>query len=299
MSVNRVNTHIIPFRFEYHAPTSLKEALELLSKYGEEAKLLAGGTDLLVKMKQRLTAPSHLIDIKRISGLNRIEERDDGIHIGAATRLRTIERSEAVKTRLPLLHEAVRSIGSVQIRNKATVGGNLCNASPAADSAVALLALDSEAHIIGSGGARIVPMEEFFTGPGETVLGADEILTGVSVPYPPEGAGTSFMTIGRTSLDISTINIAVALKVEEGVVEECRIALGAVAPTPIRIKRAEAFLRRNELTAENLGKAAEMVAEEIRPITDIRATAEYRREASKTLTKDALTVACERSLGGR
>ncbi|MFQ6075523.1 MAG: FAD binding domain-containing protein [Candidatus Bathyarchaeia archaeon] len=299
MSVNRINTHIIPTRFEYHAPNSLGEALELLSEYGGEAKLLAGGTDLLVKMKQRLTAPNCVIDIKRIDGLNRIEEREDGIHIGAATTLGTIERSDVVKAEFPLLHEAVRSIGSVQIRNMATIGGNLCNASPAADSAVALLALDAKARMISPEGVRLVPMEEFFTGPGETVLETDEILTGVSVPYLPEGTGTSFMKIGRTSLDIATINIAVVLKMVDGVVEDCRIALGAVASTPLRVKRAEAFLRVNELTSENLEVAAEMVAEDIRPITDIRATAEYRREASKTLTKDALTLAGERSLGGR
>jgi len=294
MEINKVNTHIIPVEFEYHAPTNLKDALELLSKHGAEARLLAGGTDLLVKMKQRLIEPKHIINVKKIDELKGIVE-EDGLRMGAATKLRTIERSEVVKERFPLLGEAVRVIGSVQVRNMATVGGNLCNASPAADAAVALVALDAEARIIGPEGVRVVPMEAFFKGPGQTVLRPDELLTGISVPYLPEGTGTSFIKIGRTSLDIATINIGAVLVMEGGVVKDCRIALGAVAPTPIRVGKAEAFLRGKKLTDEVIGAAAEMVAGGIRPITDIRATAEYRREASKALTRDALTIAGKRS----
>jgi len=290
MNINQVNTHIIPTRFEYHAPTSLEEAVDLLSRYGGEARVLAGGTDLLVKMKQRLVEPGHVINIKNIEELTRIREAGGCVHIGAATRLRTIERSELIRIKLPLLCEAVSSMGSVQIRNMATLGGNLCNASPAADTACALLALGAEARIIGPEGARTVPLEEFFVGPGQTVMGADEMLAEVLIPLP-EGAGTSFMKIGRTSLDIATINIAVALKVAGGAVADCRIALGSVAPTPIRAHGAEEFLRGKELTSEALEAVANIVSEEIKPITDVRATAEYRREASKHLVVDALTAA--------
>jgi len=298
MNINQVNTHIIPTRFEYHAPTSLEEAVDLLSRYGGEARVLAGGTDLLVKMKQRLVEPRHVINIKNIEELTGIREAGGFVHIGAATRLRTIERSELVRVKLPLLCEAVSSMGSVQIRNMATLGGNLCNASPAADTACALLALGAEARIIGPEGARTVPLEEFFVGPGQTVMEADEMLAEVSIPLP-EGAGTSFMKIGRTSLDIATINIAVALKMAGGAVADCRIALGSVAPTPIRAHGAEEFLRGKEPTCEAVEAAANIVSEEIKPITDVRATAEYRREASKHLAVDALTTARKMLLEGR
>lgn len=298
MSINEINTHIIPIRFKYHTPNCIDEVLELLFKYGEEAKLLAGGTDILIKMKQRLAAPKYVINIKNINRLNRIEEKRNELYIGAATKLRSIERSEVIKAKLPLLQEAVCSIGSIQIRNMATIGGNICNASPAADSAVALIALDSKARIVSSEGVRLVPMEEFFIGPGKTVLETNEILTEVSIPYLPKGTGTSFLKVGRTSLDIATINIAVVLKLENRVVRDCRIALGAVTSTPLRMKRTETFLRGRKLTNKSLEVAAEVIAEDIRPISDIRAMAEYRREVSRMLTKDALTIASERSVEG-
>lgn len=295
MYINKLNTHIMPIRFDYHAPTSLEEAVELLSKYGREASLLAGGTDLLVKMKQRLVEPKHLINIKNIKELIGIEEREDGIHIGAATRLRTIERSGMIKEKLPLLHEAVRSIGSVQIRNMATIGGNICNASPTADSATALLALNAEARIIGPKGARIVPMEKFFVGAGQTVLRPDEIMVEVISPHLTEDAGTSFLKIGWTSFDIATINIAVVLRLEGEAVQDCRIALGACAPTPIRVHRVEEFLIGKELTGEVLEAAANIVSGYIRPRERWRrAPVEYRREASKALIRDALTIAAKR-----
>jgi len=295
VGINRLNTHVLPVRFEYHAPASLEAAVELLSAYGGGASLLAGGTDLLVKMKQRLVEPGHVINVKNIGALTRIEDGADGLRIGAATRLRTIERSELVRGKLPLLHEAVSSIGSVQVRNMATLGGNLCNASPAADSAVALMALDAEAWIMGPDGARTVSLEEFFLGPGLTALRPDEILVEVSTPYLPEVAGTSFIKLGRRSLDLATINVAVVLELAGGVVTDCRIALGSVAPTPVRMRRAEEFLRGKELTSGAMEAAAEMASEDIRPIDDVRATAEYRREASKALTRDALTAAGERA----
>ena len=249
MYINQVNTHIMPIRFEYHAPTSLDAAVELLSKYGKEASLLAGGTDLLINMKQRLVEPKHIINIKNIKELIGIEEREDGINIGAATRLRTIEMSDKIQAKLPLLHEAVRSIGSVQIRNMATIGGNLCTASPTADSATALLALDAKARLIGPEGTRIVSMEKFFVGAGQTVLSPNEILVEVLSPHLTEDTGTSFIKIGWTSFDISTINIATVLKLEGGYVNDCRIALGSCAPTPIRVQRVEEFLKGQKLTS--------------------------------------------------
>lgn len=297
MYINRLNTHILPQRFDYHAPTSLEDAMELLSIYGGEAKLLAGGTDLFVKMKQRLVEPRHIINLKNIEALTELKEGEHGVNIGAATSLRSIERSELIRKKLPLLHEAVRSIGSVQIRNMATIGGNLCNASPAADCAIALLALDAKARILGPEGARTVPLKEFFAGPGQTVLREDEVLVEVSIPPIPEDVGTSFLKVGRTSLDLATVNIAVVLRKTGEAVADCRIALGAVGPTPVRAYRAEEFMKGKEMTSDTLEAAANVVSEDIRPITDVRATAEYRREVSKTLTRDALTIACKRLRG--
>ena len=297
MYINRLNTHLLPQRFDYHAPTSLEAAMELLSIYGGEAKLLAGGTDLFVKMKQRLVEPRHIINLKNIEALTVLKEGEHGVNIGAATSLRSIERSELIRKKLPLLHEAVRSIGSVQIRNMATIGGNLCNASPAADCAIALLALDGKARILGPEGARTVPMEEFFAGPGQTVLKEDEMLVEVSMPPIPDGIGTSFLKVGRTSLDLATVNIAVVLRKTGEAVADCRIALGAVGPTPVRAYRAEEFMKGKDTSRDMLEAVANVVSEDIRPITDVRATAEYRREVSKTLTRDALTIACKRLRG--
>ena len=295
--INRIDTHIIPVNFQYHAPKTLEEALELLAEYGDEARILSGGTDLLVKMKQRLIEPRHIISLRNLNELRGIKPVEGGIYIGAATKLREIERSKLIAERLPLLHEAVRAIGSIQIRNMGTIGGNLCNASPAADSAVALMALGAELHAQSLEGERIIPIEEFFKGPGVTALKPVELLTAIYVPYPPDGFGWAFRKIGRTSLDIATINAAAILTLHGGLIDLCRIALGAVAPTPVRAVRAEEHLRGRKPTPELIQEASELVVEDISPITDVRGTAEYRVEASKTLVRDALTTSIKR-MGG-
>ena len=298
MWINRIDTHILPINFQYHAPKTLKEALELLAEYGDEAKVLAGGTDLLVKMKQRILEPRHIISLRNLSELRGIREGESGLYIGAATKLREIERSEIVAGNLPLLHAAVKAIGSVQIRNMGTIGGNLCNASPAADSAVALMALDADLHVQSLEGERVIPIEEFFKGPGITALKPGELLTVIYVPYPPRRYGWAFRKIGRTSLDIATVNAAVLLTLDGGRVDLCRIALGAVAPTPVRARRAEECLTGEEPTKSLLEEASELVPEDISPITDVRGTAEYRVEASKALVKDALMLSIKRLGGG-
>jgi len=295
--INRIDTHIIPINFQYHAPKTLEEALKLLAEYGDEAKILSGGTDLLVKMKQRLIEPRHIISLRNLTELRGIKPVEGGIYIGAATKLREIERSKLIAERLPLLHEAVRAIGSIQIRNMGTIGGNLCNASPAADSAVALMALGAELHAQSLEGERIIPIEEFFKGPGVTALKPVELLTAIYVPYPPDGFGWDFRKIGRTSLDIATVNAAAILTLHGGLIDLCRIALGAVAPTPVRAVRAEEHLRGRKPTPELIQEASELVVEDISPITDVRGTAEYRVEASKTLVRDALTTSIKR-MGG-
>ena len=297
MYVNRVNTHILP-RFEYHAPTSLEQALELLSRYGKDAKLLAGGTDLLIAMKERRVEVKHLINIKNIVELEGIEERKNGIRIGAATKHRTIENSELLREKLPLLCEAVRRIGSIQVRNMATVGGNLCNANPCADSATALLALDAQALIKSSSRARTVPLEKFFLGTNQTVLGPDEILVEVNAPCLAKNTGTSFLKIGWTNFDIATVNLAVVLKMERETVDYCRVALGACTPVPVRVHKVEDFLKGKKLTDRTLQEVGSIIQEQIQPRARWRrAPPEYRKATADALLKDALKIASERIEG--
>ncbi len=291
--LNKVNTHIVPVRFAYHSPSTLDEALELLSRYRGEAKVLMGGTDLLIKMKMRAIEPSHIISLRNVKELDYIEFDSRGVRIGAGTRLRTIEKSDEVRERFPALWEAVRVIGSIQIRNMGTVGGNLCNASPAADTAPPLIVYGAEAVIIGPRGERRVRVEEFFKGPGKTVLEPDEILREVFIPYADD-SGSVFLRLTRTSMDIAKISIAVAAWFKDAEIIDCRIALGAVAPTPIRIPRAEEFLRGRRISMEVLDQAGRIVSEDIKPITDARSTAWYRRAVARVLTRDAFMIAWQR-----
>jgi CO/xanthine dehydrogenase FAD-binding subunit len=292
--INRHNTHILT-PFEYHQPTTIKEAVETLREH-PEAKPLAGGTDLVPKMKQALIKPRHIVNLKKIPELSVIEERGDVVYIGAAVKLRELEKNETIQKQLPLLNSCVKSIGSVQIRNMGTIGGNVCNASPAADAALGLVALEATVHIAGPDGEKTVEAKDFFKGPGLTVLRGDEIVTGFTVPIPTEDTGTCFISVGRTALDISTVSIAVALKTDGDRVKDAKIALGSVAPMPLRLLDVEKQLEGKKLTEKLIEDAARKVSESIQPITDVRGTAEYRRKASRGLTIEALTEAWS---GGR
>ena len=291
--INKHNTHIIT-SFEYHQPATIREALNILKKH-PGSMLLAGGTDLIPKMKQRLIEPNYLVNLKKIPELKVIEERGSNVYIGAAVTLREIEKNDTIRKLLPLLSSCVKSIGSIQIRNMGTIGGNVCNASPAADGALGLVVLEAIVHIEGSRGDRQIEAKDFFKGPGLTVLGEDEIVTGFTVPVPMENTRTCFVSVGRTALDISTLSIAVALKLDENKVEDAKIALGSVAPTPLRLLDIEKHIIGKTLTDKLVEETANKVSESIQPITDIRGTAEYRRKASKGIAKEALTKAgCER-----
>ena len=294
MSINTHNTHIL-HGFQYHAPVNVEDVVKILYECGDEAVVLAGGTDLVPKMKQSILRPTHVVNLKYVPELAGVREEAEQIRIGAITRLRDLERSIIVTEKLPLLHEAVTAIGSVQIRNMATVGGNLCNASPAADSAQALIALGAKANIANPSGGRSIELESFFTGPGKTVLGRGELLTSLTIPYPEEGSRCAFIKLGRTSLDLATVSIAVNAKMKRETVESIRIVLGAVAPTPLRLRNVEQHLTKKKLTVETIEEAGRLVSKSIKPITDIRGTAEYRCLASKGLTMEALTRVLEES----
>lgn len=299
MSLNLVDTRVLATPFEYFEPSNVKEAVDLLVRYGERAAVLAGGTDLLIKMKQRLTEPKYVINIKKIAELKLIEDKGDFLSVGPAANLIEIENLEVVREKFPALREAIMSIGALQIRCMATLGGNLCNASPAADSAPALLVLGTRVKLLGSGGARVIALDEFWKGPGKTAMRPGELLVEIQIPYPPPGTGTSFLRLTRAAVDIAKVNAAALLTIQENVVYSCGIALGSVAPTTMRAKKAEALLLGKKVTDRAIAQAAQTASEEIKPITDIRSTARYRVDTSRVLVRRALRIAWDRSSGRR
>lgn len=287
--------------FDYYSPHSLKEALSLLeSRQG--VAVLAGGTDLMVQMKERRARPSAVIDVKGVPELNRLNLTETGtLFIGAAVPLARIVSYGQVKSFSPMLFEACSLVGSWQLRNRATMGGNICNAAPSADTAPPLLTLSARAIVAGPEGSRPIPMADFFVGPGKTVITDKEILLGVEVPPLQGPCGDSYLRhIPRQEMDIAIAGVASLLLFDgEGVCREARIALGAVAPTPMRSLRAESILSGRPLTGQTIEEAAREASEEARPISDIRASASYRREMVRVLTIRSITIAWERHRTGR
>ncbi len=288
------NTHIVSQEFAYHEPRSLAVAVSLLQTHGSSAKVLAGGTDLLVQMKLGKVQPQHLVYISKIPELRFLIE-GEGLRLGPMIFHRDLEKSPVVRDKFTALFEAARSVTSVQIRNMGTLGGNLCHASPAADSAPALLVLAARLKIAGSAGVRILPLENFFIGPGKTDLKPGELLAEIRVPDPGPASGSAFLKLTRVAADLAKVNAAAFIQREKEVCRECRIASGAVAPTPVRLEQAEAVLRGKRFEENLCRLAGEKAAEEIQPITDIRSTAWYRREVIKVLVRDVLQQAWVRA----
>ncbi len=281
--------------FEYHTPRSLEEALSLLDKQKEEASVLAGGTDLIVQMKDGRVHPSHVVDVKKIPELNRLEwSEEEGLHIGAAVPLSRVAAYPPVVERFNILAQACSLVGSVQIRNRGTVGGNICNAAPSADTSLPLLCLGARALLARPEGTRIVPLENFFQGPGQTALARNELLVEIEIPTPPTfSAGCYLRHTPREEMDIAVVGVASFLTlVPQGkLCHEARIALGAVAPTPIRAHQAEILLAGKAQAEEVIEEAAERAAEATLPISDVRGSLEYRRELVKVLTRRTLKEA--------
>jgi len=281
-------------KFKYLQPKSLEEALELLDKYGEQAKLLAGGTDLIVKMKDGVVKPEYVIDLSRLEELKFISKENGVIKIGALTTLREIEMSPIVRGYVLVLSDAVEKMASWQVRNLGTIGGNLCNASPAADTAPPLLVLEAELKLTSSEGERTVPIDQFFTGPGETILKNNELLTEIQIPIMSDHVGTAFLKLGRrVAHTLSIVSVATSVVVEDDVFKDVRIALGSVAPTPVRAKKTEDRFRGLSAAKDVVEKNCVWVVEDISPISDVRASAEYRKEMSIVLTKRALIEALD------
>ena len=295
-NINYSNTHIIPCKFDYYEPKSLNEAIEILSKYGSDAKILAGGTDLLILIKMGVLKPRCIVNIKKISDLYGIREQGDQLIIGALTKLRTLEKSKVIKENFTALYEAVKSMASVQIRNMATIGGNLCNASPAADTAPPLMVFNASLKVVGLNGEKIIPITSFFKGPKRTILKHDEILTEIILSCPGNRTGSAFIKIARTAMDLAKVNVAVKLVIgEDNVIEDVAVALGSVAPTPIRAFSVEKYLRGKIFSEEIALEASKLVVKDISPITDARSTVEYRRHISKVITYEALVKAFKRA----
>lgn len=281
--------------FEYFEPGTVEEAVQLLAGYGGKAKVLAGGVDLIPRMRERKIKPEYVVNIQRIPGLDYIEgDGTGGLKIGALTSLRSIELSPAIQKDYEILHEAAHQITSVQVKTMGTAVGNLCVATPASDIAVALFALGAELKIAGATGERTIPIEKFFIGVGQTALQSGEMVTGILLPSPPSGAGGAFLNLVRTSADIAKVNVAVMIAVTGDICREAKVALGSVAPTVFRAAKAETILKGQKLDRKVINAAAEAAAGETKPISDLRSTAEYRKETTRILVRRALEKASER-----
>ena len=280
-------------QFKYYKPRALDEALKLLNEL-DEAKVVAGGTDLLIDMRIGRYRPKNIIDINDLNELKYIVDDCNWIRIGALTRLQELIDSEIVREKLPILYEAVYHMASWQIRNRGTIGGNLCNASPAADTAPPLMVLEAKLRVISIEGEKTIDVREFFLGPRKTILKRNELLKEIMVPVYKD-YGYSYMKLGRrNSFTLSIVSVASLVKVEDNVFSDVRIALNSIAPTPIRAFSVEKYLVGRKVAIDSIKAASKLVAKDISPITDIRATAEYRRDMAIVLTYDALKVALKR-----
>ncbi len=288
-------------RFDYADPGTLAEARALLLAHGAEASLMAGGTDLLVEIKEQLRRPRLVVDLKRIPGLDALQVDGDGaLRFGALVTARRLEVDPRVRVRWPALHQALTELGSIQVRQRATVVGNVCRASPSADTLPPLIADGAQLHLQGAGGDRAVAMEDFFTGPGRTVLRPGEIVVQLRVPAALPRSGRAYLKHGRRkAMELATVGVAASLALDaKGRIAGARLALGAVAPTPVRAYKAEAALR-GERPGEALWvHAGELAMAGCSPIDNVRASAAYRRDMVGVLTRRALQRAFGMALAG-
>jgi carbon-monoxide dehydrogenase medium subunit len=292
------NSQVITHDFGYYSPKTVAEGLESLKEEG--ARVLAGGTDILNEIKTGWHTPKALVYILGIGDLDLLSW-EDGLRIGAATLWSRLEEDQEVSQKLPALHDAVKSMGAVQIRNMATLVGNLCTASPGADSAPPLIALNATIEIsrknkTGGIDARTLNLEDFFTGPRKTVLQPDELVTAIAIPDPAPSSGSAFRKIARVTLSIAKINCAVYVEREDGRCRLVRAALGGVAPRPVRAFHFEQALSGENLTRGVVARAAELLSEDISP-RNARSTAAYKRHVARALIGDTLEIAWKRSGG--
>jgi len=282
-------------RFEYLSPNTVDEALSMLSRHNGEARPLAGGTDLLLRMKRREEVFRYLVGLKNIPGLDNIEYDDaQGLRFGPLVTIHTMETSQIVREKFPVLSQAASTIGSLQIRNLGTVVGNACNALPSADMIPGLIVLGARVKIAKMRGEKTIAIEDFITGPGQTVLAQDELVIEVQVPcLPPHSRSVYIKHAPREAMDLAIISVATLITLDGGICSEVKICLGTVGPTQIRATKAEAILRGKPFSPELVREASEMACEEARPRSSVRSSAEYRKEMVRILTARALNRAKE------
>ena len=285
---------IIP-EFEYVSPQSVQEACALLVQYGDSARVLAGGSDLLVKMKDGLMKPAYLVSLKNLDSLKAIRyETGTGVIIGARATHNEVMNNRLLQEKYRSVCEAAHSMAADQIRNIGTVGGNLVNAVPSADLPPILIALDARARIVGSSGERTIALEDFFLGPGKTVLEKGEILAEIIIPDQPT-TGSNYIKFGlRRAGALAVAGVASSVTVSDGTCRDVRVVLGAVAPTPMRARQAENVLRGKKISRELIDEAGRIAAAESKPINDIRGSIEYRRNLVNVLTRRSLKAAIEK-----
>ncbi|MCK5767993.1 MAG: xanthine dehydrogenase family protein subunit M [Candidatus Atribacteria bacterium] len=291
----QTNTKILAKEFEYLAPKTLDEALNLLDKYKDKnIKILAGGTDLLVKMKTTDLQVDYLLNIKNIPELDFIDTTR-GLKLGAITPLSHIAKEEKVKMNYAALYEGIMSMAAPAVRNMGTVAGNLGNASPAADTVPPLIAYGAEVKLQSKRGERTVLMENLITGVGKTLLEPDEMITEINISESPKNTGSAFLKKSRVKADLSKINLAVYLEREDNICKDCKIVFGSVAIKALRAEKTENLLKEQTVNSELINKAAEQASLEIKPIDDIRSTAKYRIAMSKEMLKNGFELAWVRA----
>ena len=280
--------------FEYRTPKNLKEVHASLREFGTDAKLISGGTALVIMMKQRLVRPSCLVSLRSVRGLNGIEVKDGGLSIGGLATHRDVETSSLVRRRLPVLSETYHHVATIRVRNTASVGGGLAHADPNQDPPPTLIALGATVKATSANGSRVIPLDEFFTDYYETVLNPDEIITEVFVPKLPPNSGSAYLKfLPRTADDYATVSAAAVLTLDKSKkkISDVRIALGSVGTTPIRAKDAEALLRGQPVKPEAFREAAEKAKEAVDPVTDFRGSAGYKKEMAGVFVRRALEKA--------
>lgn len=284
--------------FEYMIPKTMDEAISLAVNYGERARYIAGGTDVMVKVKEGKIQPDSLISLRHIPGLAEIVYKDGGLRIGALVTHRMLETSRIIRDRFPILVDAVQAIGSVQIRNVATIGGNIVNAVPSADGAIPLITLGADIRLLGPKGERTMALEDFFVGPGQTLLEPGEVLLEFLVPAPlPRSGGAYWKHTRRAAMELPILGVGVQVTLDETrkTFLDARIGLGVLAPTPMRAKNAEACLRGQAAGEETLRLAGRAAAEECKARDSIRGEAWYRREMVEVLVPRMARLAMERA----
>jgi carbon-monoxide dehydrogenase medium subunit len=287
--------------FDYARPYSIGEAVQLLSGAGEKARVLAGGTDLLVQLRADRKQADLVVDVKRVREMNEINYNPEkGLALGAAVPCYQIYGNSSLREKYPALAEVASIIGGTQIQGRASIGGNLCNAAPSADSVPLLIALRARCRIAGVAGEREVPVEEFCTAPGRTILKPGELLVSLLFPSPARGEGACYIRfIPRNEMDIAVAGAGVDVVIDDGVIRSARVALASVAPTPLFVREAGESLAGSAADADAIQRAAEIAQQAAKPITDMRGTADYRRHLCAVLVRRALHAAIQRAREAR